>query len=191
MTDLIKRLRNQSLNAVNRLSAERALLITEFYQSGIDREVSVPVMRAMALEYILNNKKLCYNDRELIVGERGPAPKACPTYPEITLHSLDDLHILNTRKKVSYQVDEETRKIYEEKIIPFWKERSNRDRIMRSMPQEWLDSYNAGIFTEFQEQRAPGHTVLGDKIYRFGMRDIIDQIRDVRSIVDWINDPQA
>jgi len=191
LTDRIKRLRNQSLNAVNRLSAERALLITEFYQSGIDREVSVPVMRAMALEYILNNKKLCYNDRELIVGERGPAPKACPSYPEITLHSLDDLHILNTRKKVSYQVDEETRKIYEEKIIPFWKERSNRDRIMRSMPQEWLDSYHAGIFTEFQEQRAPGHTVLGDKIYRFGMRDIIDQIRDVRSMVDWINDPQA
>ncbi len=28
---------------------------------------------------------------ELIVGERGPTPKAVPTYPEITLHSLTDL----------------------------------------------------------------------------------------------------
>ena len=35
MTERIKKLREQSLNAENRLSAERALLITDFYKSGI------------------------------------------------------------------------------------------------------------------------------------------------------------
>jgi pyruvate formate-lyase/glycerol dehydratase family glycyl radical enzyme len=191
MTDRITKLRLQSLNAVNRLSAERALLVTEFYQTGIDREVSVPVMRALTFEYILKHKHICINEGELIVGERGPEPKACPTFPEINVHSLQDLEILDTRKKVSFKVDEETKKIYAEKIIPFWKGRSNRDRIMANMTPEWIDAYKAGIFTEFQEQRAPGHTVLGDKIYRLGMLDIIDQIQDARCRMDWMNDPNA
>ena len=119
MTDRIQYLRDQSLKAVNCLSAERALLVTDFYQSGMDREVSVPVMRALNLQYILTHKSLCYNEGELIVGERGPAPKAVSTYPEITVHSMQDLDILDSRPKVSFKVDEETRKIYREKIIPF------------------------------------------------------------------------
>ena len=181
MTDRIKKLREQSLNAVNCISAERALLVTEFYKSGIDQKVSIPVMRALTLEHILRNKHICINDGELIVGERGPAPKACPTYPEITVHSLEDLEILDSRKKVSFKVDGETKKVYTEQIIPFWNGKSNRDRIMDAMETEWLDSYKAGVFTEFQEQRAPGHTVAGEKIYRKGMLDLIEEIRDARS----------
>jgi trans-4-hydroxy-L-proline dehydratase len=191
MTDRIRKLRDQSLQAVNRLSAERALLVTDFYKTGIDREVSVPVMRALTFEYILKNKHICINEGELIVGERGPEPKACPAYPEINVHSLQDLEILDSRKKVSFKVDTETRKAYAEEIIPFWKGRSNRDRIMNNMTPEWLDAYQAGIFTEFQEQRAPGHTVLGDKIYKYGMLDIQKQIQDARCRIDWFNDPEA
>lgn len=181
MTDRVKYLRELSLNAVNRISAERALLVTEFYQCGIDREVSIPVLRALTLDYILKNKRICINNGELIVGERGPAPKACPTYPEITVHSLEDLETLNSRKKVSFSVDEETKAIYKEKIIPFWSGKSNRDHIMQTMEPEWLEAYQAGVFTEFQEQRAPGHTVAGEKIFRKGMLDLIDDIRDARS----------
>ena len=191
MTDRISFLREASLKAVNRISAERALLVTRFYACGIDREVSVPVMRAMTLDYILTHKELCYNPGELIVGERGPAPKACPTFPEICLHTLDDLDILDQRKKVSFRVDGETRKSYEEVIIPFWNGRSNRDRVMRSVSSEWLDAYRAGIFTEFQEQRGPGHTVAGDKIYRKGMLELMDEIRVTRKRIDWMNDPSS
>ena len=179
----INKLREQSLNAVNRISAERALLVTEFYQNGTDKDVSIPVMRALTLEHILKNKSICINEGELIVGERGPAPKACPTYPEITLHSLQDLEVLSSRKKVSFNVDAETKNSYEEIIFPFWSGKSSRDRIMQAMDEEWLDAYNAGVFTEFQEQRAPGHTVAGDKIYRKGMLDLIEEIRDTRSSI--------
>ncbi|MFH1936794.1 MAG: pyruvate formate lyase family protein, partial [Bacteroidota bacterium] len=191
MTDRIKKLREQTLQAVNRINAERALLVTEFYKSGIDKEVSTPVMRAMTLLHILQHKHICINEGELIVGERGPAPKACPTYPEICLHSLEDLEILDSRKKVSFQVDKETRKAYAGQIIPFWQGKSNRDRIMQAMEQEWLDVYNAGVFTEFQEQRAPGHTVAGEKIYRKGMLDLILEIRDARSGIKWESEPEA
>ena len=191
MNERIRKLRENSLNAVNRISAERALLLTEFYQSGIAPGESLPVCRAMAFRYILENKEICILPDELIVGERGPEPKSTPTYPEICLHSLEDLKILNNRKKVSYKVDEETRKAYEEVIIPYWTGKSNRERIMESMDQAWLDAYSAGIFTEFQEQRAPGHTVAGDKIYKKGMLDIKNDIREALNNLDFKNDPEA
>ena len=46
-----------------------------------------------------------------------------------------------------------------------------RDRIFRALPDDWMAAYDAGVFTEFMEQRAPGHTVLDDKIYGQGLRD--------------------
>jgi formate C-acetyltransferase len=121
MTPRIKRLREQSLNAVYRISAERGLLITEFYKNHLAFGESIPVQRAKSFQYILENKHICINNEELIVGERGPAPKETPTYPEITVHSLQDLDILNTRSKVWFRVDKSTRNAFQDEIIPFWK----------------------------------------------------------------------
>lgn len=185
------RLREQSLNATETLTAERAQLITRFYASREAQGLSTPVLRARAFEYLLGNKALCINDGELIVGERGPAPKATPTYPEISLHSIKDLDILNSREKVFFRVSDEVKKIYTEEIIPFWKGRSNRDRIMERMTPEWLTAYNAGIFTEFQEQRAPGHTVLGYKMFHTGFLDLKKEIAHAVAALDFRNDPQA
>lgn len=191
MNNRITKLREESLNAVNRITAERALLITNFYQSDESKGLSVPVQRAKAFEYILKHKELYIGEGELIVGERGPAPKATPTYPEICVHSLKDLEILNSRKKVWFRVDDETRKAYEDTIIPFWTGKTNREKVMTSMTPEWLEAYAAGIFTEFQEQRAPGHTVSGDKIFKKGMLDIIEDVRASMKNLDYINDPRA
>jgi pyruvate formate-lyase/glycerol dehydratase family glycyl radical enzyme len=191
MNDRIKRLREQSLNAVNCISAERALLVTEFYRSREAGEISVPVQRALCFDYILRNKIICILDDEVIVGERGPFPKATPTYPEINVHSLQDLEILHNREKVSFKSDEKTRKAYADTIIPFWKGKSNRDKMMKLLPPEWHGAYQAGVFTEFQEQRAPGHTVLGDVIYRKGLQDIIDDIQGSVAKLDFFNDTQA
>ena len=146
MTERIKKLREQSLNAVNRISAERALLITEFYQSGIADAEPIPVQRALSFKYILEHKYICINDGELIVGESGPAPKATPTCPEICIHTEEDLKILNDREKVSFKSDEETRAAYRDVIIPFWKGKSNRERIFKALPQEWKDSYAAWYY---------------------------------------------
>jgi trans-4-hydroxy-L-proline dehydratase len=191
ISDRVKKLREQSLNAIEKLSAERALLITRFYKSDEARELSAPVKRAKAFEYLLKNKKICINDGELIVGERGPAPKETPTYPEINLHSLEDLEILNSREKVFFRVAEEVKNIYKTEIIPFWNGKSNRDRIMSLMTPEWINAYNAGIFTEFQEQRAPGHTVLGYKMFSTGFLDLKEEIKRSVSSLDFYRDVRA
>ncbi len=191
LSDRVKKLRQQSLNAVEKISAERAQLITGFYKSDEARGLSAPVLRAKAFEYLLKNKKLCINEGELIVGERGPAPKETPTYPEISLHSLQDLDVLDSRKKVFFRVDDEVRRAYKEEIIPFWKGKTNRDRIMNRMTPEWINAYEAGIFTEFQEQRAPGHTVLGYKMFKTGFNKLKEEIRDTASRIDFFNDKDA
>ncbi|MEA3318338.1 MAG: trans-4-hydroxy-L-proline dehydratase [Bacteroidota bacterium] len=178
MNNRIKKLREQSQNATNKLSAERALLITNFYKNNNNNNVSAPIQRALSFNYILKNKKICINEGELIVGERGPAPKATPTYPEINLHSEKDLDILNSRNKVSFVVDKETKTIYKEKIIPYWKGKTQRDIIFSNLPQNWISAYSAGVFTEFQEQRAPGHTVAGKKAFEKGMLDFKKDINE-------------
>ncbi|MFB6341965.1 trans-4-hydroxy-L-proline dehydratase [Saccharicrinis sp. FJH62] len=183
MNERISKLRTQSLDAVNRLNPERALLVTEFYKKPDAEKMSVPVQRGMCFKYIATNKHLCINEGELIVGERGPEPKATPTYPEISLHSPEDMEILDTRPKVSFKVSEDTKRIYKEVITPFWKGRTNRDRIMNALPEEWHAAYEAGMFTEFQEQRAPGHTVGGKKIWKKGMFDLIEDVK--RSEKKW------
>ncbi|MFV1968521.1 MAG: trans-4-hydroxy-L-proline dehydratase, partial [Pirellulaceae bacterium] len=190
MTERTARLRQASLDAVPRITHERASLLTDFYRAN-EGKYSVPVMRARSYYHLCEHKVVYLGDEELIVGERGPEPKAVPTYPELTCHSVEDLDILNARPKTSYVVPAECRKVYEAKIIPYWRGRSMRDKIFAALPPEWIDAYEAGIYTEFMEQRAPGHTVLDDKIYRKGLLDFKAEIAAAIADLDLLSDAKA
>jgi pyruvate formate-lyase/glycerol dehydratase family glycyl radical enzyme len=191
MNQRIKKLRIQTLSSKASISSERARLIMEFYKKDLSKNVSKVQERAMVFYYILENKSIYIGDEELIVGERGPHPKATPTYPELCVHSMEDLEILNSREKISYRIYDETKKIYEDEIIPFWKGKSIRDIIFREMEEEWQKAYQAGIFTEFMEQRAPGHTVLDDKIYHKGLLDFKEDITHQIENLDYYHDSEA
>lgn len=190
MNERTARLRQASLDASPSISCERARLITEFYRDHNGKH-SIPVMRALSFAYLCERKTLFIGSDELIVGERGPAPKAVPTFPELTCHTVDDLRTLDSRPKTQYSVDQECLEIYEEQIIPYWSDRTMRDKIFDAMTPEWLDAYEAGIFTEFMEQRAPGHTVLDDKIYRRGLLDFKRDIASAVEALDLTNDCEA
>jgi pyruvate-formate lyase len=190
MTQRVERLRRESLDAVPTISAERARLLTEFARQDLGL-VSAPVQRALAFRYILERKTIHIGEGELIVGERGPAPKATPTYPEICCHTIEDLEILDTREKTSFGVDDQTKRIYRDEVMPHWQGRTIRELIFREMTPEWLDAYEAGVFTEFMEQRAPGHTVLDDKIYRKGMLDFEQDIERSLEQLDFPGDRDA
>jgi len=167
------------------------LLVTEFYRDLAGPALSAPVKRALVFKHLLTRKGLYFGPDELIVGERGPDPKATPTYPELTCHSLADLDILNSRPKTPFSVSPKTRQAYRETIIPYWGGHSLRDRIFAEMSPSWLEAYQAGIFTEFMEQRAPGHTVLDDKIYGRGLEDFRADIARKLEGLDPLLDPEA
>jgi len=191
MNERIKKLRTQSRRAIPYLSLERALLITEFYKNGAAHKYSAPVARAKAFEYILKNKEICFNNDELIVGERGPEPKATPSYPEVCCHTLNDLEILDSREKISFKVQDEVWRKSKDIVIPFWKGKTIREKIFSQVDQEWVDAYSAGIYTEFMEQRAPGHTVAGKNIWKMGFMDFKKQIQISIENLDFYNDPNA
>ncbi len=190
MNSRVERLRKKSFEARPSISIERALLETEFYEENSGK-YSLPIMRARFFKYLCERKTIYIGDEELLVGERGPAPKVVPTFPELTCHSVEDLRILNSRSMANYQVDEEDIKKYAEKVIPYWKGRSMRDRIFSNVPENWQKAYTTGLFTEFMEQRAPGHTALDGRIYKYGLKEIKSQINERISRLDYINDPEA
>jgi pyruvate formate-lyase/glycerol dehydratase family glycyl radical enzyme len=192
MTERVRKLRQQSLDAQEAVSSERAELVTDFYsRQSSNPFISIPVQRAMVFSYLMEHKTITIGEGELIVGEKGTEPKAAPTYPELCCHSLEDLDILDTRPKTSFKVSPQTRRVYEEKIIPFWGGRSLRDLLFHEMTDEWKAAFEAGIFTEFMEQRSPGHTVLDGKIYQKGMLDFIADIEVQLENLDFLHDSEA
>jgi len=190
MNERVRKLRQQSLEAVPRISIERAQLLDQTYRK-YQGTVPVPVLRALAFKNILENKTLWIGEGELIVGERGEAPAATPTYPELCCHTLEDFDIMDVREKIFFKVSDGVKKVQGEQIIPYWEKRSMREMILREMTPEWKECYAAGIFTEFMEQRGPGHTVGDDKIYKKGFAQFKAEIQQSLVCLDFLNDPQA
>jgi len=190
VNERVERLRARSLAARPAISAERALLLTDFYRREQGKH-PVPVLRALAFDHICRHKTIWIGADELIVGERGPAPLAVPTFPELTCHTEEDLRILDSREKTSYAVSDDVIAAYRDEIIPFWQGRSLRDRAFPLLPPEWHEAYAAGVFTEFMEQRAPGHTVADGKFVVKGLRDLQREIDDALARLDWLGDPDA
>ena len=190
MNERISKLRKLSVETEPSLSIERALHETAFYKENYGR-YSIPVMRSLTFLDHCRKKALFLGEGELIVGERGPAPKVVPTFPELTCHSADDFQVLNTREMQRYKISAEDIATYETEVIPYWQGRTQRERIFNHVPLEWRAAYEAGLFTEFMEQRAPGHTALDGKIYRKGMIDFKREIAENLSNLDYLNDKEA
>lgn len=190
MNERIQRLRKLSVETQESLTIERALITTAFYRENYGK-YSEPVMRALNFLEICKQKTIYIGDDELIIGERGPKPKSVPTFPELTCHSVEDFHVLNTRDQQRYTISQEDIDTYEREVIPYWQGRTMRERIFNHVPNEWKRAYEAGVFTEFMEQRAPGHTALDGAIYRKGMLDYKKEINDHIQRLDFLNDPEA
>ncbi len=190
MNERIRKLRDESLGAPERVCGERARLVTGFTREHLGRH-SLPVLRARAFAWLCEKKTIHIGPHDLIVGERGAGPKATPTYPEITCHTLEDLKVLDSRPKTFYRVPPDVLDLYEKEVIPFWRGRCLRDRMFELLPGEWKHAYEAGVFTEFMEQRAPGHTVADGKIYRKGMLDFRKDIEESLARLDFHHDPEA
>ena len=190
MNERIQKLRKLSFETEPSLSIERALIQTEFYKNNYGKH-SIPVMRSLNFLELCKKKTIYLGEGELIVGERGPSPKAVPTFPELTCHSVEDLHVLNTRDMQRYTISQEDIDSYKKEVIPFWEGKTMRERIFNHVPDEWKRAYKAGLFTEFMEQRAPGHTALDGKIYNKGMLDFKKDIQEQIDNLDFLNDKEA
>ena len=190
MNERIKRLRQENFDTPTTLSIERALIETAFYKENYGT-MPIAMLRAKNFYEICKKKTIYIGKDELIVGERGPLPKAVPTFPELTCHSVEDLHTLDTRDLQSYHISQEDIDTYEREVIPYWKGKTQRERIFNHVSKEWEEAYHAGVFTEFMEQRAAGHTAMDGKMYHTGLLDVKARIEKKIASLDYIYDPEA
>lgn len=190
MNERIKRLRQENFDTPTTLSIERALIETAFYKENYGT-MPIAMLRAKNFYEICKKKTIYIGKDELIVGERGPLPKAVPTFPELTCHSVEDLHTLDTRDLQSYHISQEDIDTYEREVIPYWKGKTQRERIFNHVSKEWEEAYHAGVFTEFMEQRAAGHTAMDGKMYHMGLLDVKARIEKKIASLDYIYDPEA
>ena len=190
MNARIRQLRKVSMETQPHIDLERAKIETEVYKEWEDK-VSLPVLRALVLKEYFTKKTLYLGEGELIVGEKGRDPQSSPTFPELTCHTLEDMHIMNDRKVVNYSVTEQDLRDQEEIIIPYWKGKSMRDKLLAGMTDEWKECYAAGMFTEFMEQRGPGHTCGGKNVFIKGYADYKEEIQAAIDALDFLNDPEA
>ena len=190
MNARVKALRKVSMETQPHIDLERAKIETEVYKKWEDK-VSLPVLRALVLKEYFERKTLYLGEGELIVGEKGKDPQSSPTFPELTCHTLEDMHIMNDRSVVNYSVTEQDLKDQEEIIIPYWEGKSMRDKLLASMTDEWKEAYAAGMFTEFMEQRGPGHTCGGKNVFTKGYAEYKLEIQAAIDALDFMNDPEA
>ena len=190
MNERIQKLRELSVTTPVHIDLERAKIETDFYKEH-DGKYSIPVMRAMVLKEYFSKKTLYLGEGELIIGEKGRDPQASPTFPELCCHSVEDMVVMSERELVSFHTTEEDRKLQAEEIIPYWTGRSMREKILARMTPEWHECYSAGMFTEFMEQRGPGHTCGGEQVFTTGYMDYKEKIHQTMDSLDYINDPEA
>ena len=190
MNERIQKLREISVNTPVHIDLERAKIETDFYKEN-DGKYSIPVMRAMTLKEYFSKKTLYLGDGELIVGEKGKDPQASPTFPELCCHSEEDMVVMSERELVSFKTTEEDRKLQREEIIPYWTGRSMREKLLSRMTPEWHDCYEAGMFTEFMEQRGRGHTCGGEQVFTTGYMEYKEKNKKTMDGLDYMNDPDA
>ena len=104
---------------------------------------------------------------------------------------MEDLHTLNERELQRYTISQEDIDTYEREVIPYWQGKTQRERIFNHVSKEWEEAYHAGVFTEFMEQRAAGHTAMDGKMYHEGLLDVKARIEKRISELDYIYDPEA
>lgn len=190
MNERVQKLRQESMSAVPHLSLERAVMVTEVYQKYAGT-VEVPILRALVFKHLMENKALWIGEGELIVGEKAEQPQWAPSFPELCCHTPEDLSVMDQRERIFFKVPEQSVKTHIEKIMPYWETRSMRKKILDLMAPEWKDCYESGMFTEFMEQRGPGHTCGGDSFYHKGFLDFKGDIDREIAALDFQNDPQA
>ncbi len=190
MTERVRKLREISLNTPPKLCMERAKLTTEAYKlySG---KMSTPELRATVLLHYMKHKTIAIEDGELIVGEKGSGAQSAPSFPEICCHTVEDMQTMDRRELISFSTTDEDVDYQRDVVIPYWEGKTIRERILSSMSDEWKLCYESGIFTEFMEQRGPGHTVGSHMIYSKGFADYKNEIKTALEKLDFYSDAQA
>jgi formate C-acetyltransferase len=154
MSPRIELLKEAMLDKRRYLSIEQAEIITRIYKQHADEPVCLK--RARALSAALEEITIRINPGELIVGNRTPGIRGGVVFPESGLSWLnEEMDTLETRVQDRFAVREEDKKIFREKIYPYWQGKTLEDVIQSKIGREIQDIKR--IVKINQKDHAQGH----------------------------------
>ena len=175
----IEKLKKDLLSSQPELCSERARLVTLSYQETEGKPYILK--RARALEKILNEMTVCIFDEELIVGCLARMRRAGPVFPEMGVGWLEKEleNTLETRKQDCFIVSPAVKQELRE-LIPYWKGKTLREKVFKTLPQAVIDARWGLIFTlDNHEEGGLGH-VLPDYpgLFQKGFKAVVDEMED-------------
>jgi formate C-acetyltransferase len=192
LTDRVKRLRDDCVHREPQICAERAVIVTAAYRQFENRPISIK--RALALAKVLDEMSVHIYGGELIVGNHSSCPKAAPVFPEFDVRYIEEeLDQFEKRSGDRFLISEETKAALRE-IIPFWKGRTVKERILAMTPDDVRKGgpeQVAGFDNQWAQENGDGHLALDyPKLLRVGFRGLLDEARAKLAALD-PDDPQS
>ncbi|PWC32877.1 glycyl radical protein [Azospirillum sp. TSO35-2] len=183
-TDRVMRLKNQILNAVPHVEADRAVLVTEAYKET--EGLPAILRRAKAAEKIFNNLPVTIRPDELIVGAITRNPRSTEICPEFSFDWVEkEFDTMATRVADPFEIPKETARALHDAFL-YWPGRTTSDLAASYMSQEAKDCIAAGVFTVGNYfYGGVGHVCVDyGKVLKIGFRGIIAEVVQAMETMD-------
>lgn len=136
----VKDLKGELIKIPKSICTQRAALITESYKKS--RNQHPYILRALALEKILNNMDIYIRNKELIVGNQSSKLNGAPVFPETGANwVLEQIDFFETRELRKYLIDEKDKEILRENLV-YWKDKTILNNLKKDMNPELKAIYN-------------------------------------------------
>ncbi|WP_081305782.1 formate C-acetyltransferase [Streptococcus dysgalactiae] len=160
------------------ISLERALLYTESYQQTEGEPVII--RRAKAIQHILENVQISIREGELLAGNRTVRPRSGILSPEMDPYWIvKEIDTIATRPQDQFVFTEADKKIYMEKLYPYWEGRSMKDFINAQLTDDVQQAMTDEVFKLNQTDKGQGHIIMDfPAILEHGVQYYIDILSD-------------
>ena len=183
-SDRIITLKNQMRDAVPRVEASRALLLTESYKETEDKPTVL--RRAKAFEKILNEIPIIIRDEELIVGSQTIEPKSSQVFPEFS-HKwiVDEFETMDKRSGDAFQISDEVKEQLKD-VFNYWEGKTTSELAISYMTKENIEALEENVFTVGNYHlNGIGHVSVDyAKILKKGYRGIIEEVENTMAMAD-------
>lgn len=176
MNERINRLKNQLFSEKREVSLERALLYTESYKKTVGEPVMI--RRAKASAHIMDNVEISIREGELILGNRTVKPRSGIVSPEMDPYWIyKELDTICSRAQDPFYISEEDKRVYKEKLYPYWKDKSMKDFINSMISEEIKEAVESDVISLNQTDKGQGHIIMDFPfVLKNGISSIIDKI---------------
>ena len=189
--DRIKRLKARLVGTRPEMDLENASLLTSGFQEMEGHPLIMKKAHAFRKQCL--EKTIFIADDELVVGNSGSKIRGGILCADSCWSVLDrELDTISTRRYDPFFLRAEDRKLFEEKVRPYWKGRSIYEQWLAQAPEEATVLRDNGVvYIDRKAVRGWGETTAGYSwVLRAGIRGIAETVQARRARLD-LTDPGA